>query len=438
MKAYYIKDILNKVEPGQEVEILGWIASKRDIGGIIFLDLVDSTGKIQAVVRKDIDFEVFTKVKGVIPESSVKVRGTVKNSNTSKEVLIQEIEIVGDVLLEVTPRPRSLSNIFHPKFADLILTKRHLYLRNEKLMAVLRFRYELVEIIREWFRKEGFVEIHAPILTQLSLYDDSALFDLEFFGEKVFLTHCVAFYLESAVHAFERVYSISPSFRAEKSRGRRHLAEFWQVKAEIAFADLDDIIDFAENMISYVMKRVVTETRELLGILDVRIDVGALTKTPYPRISYSDALAQLRAMGVEKEWGRSLSDSDVATLSKAFDTPFWVTGNPRSIEPFPYRIDPSNPQVAKVADLIATDGFGELLGVAEKIWEMGELCERMEEKGKDTDRRYEWYRELRQFGSVPHSGLGMGIERMVRWLLRLNHVRDAIAFPRLFGRVPNP
>jgi asparaginyl-tRNA synthetase len=305
-------------------------------------------------------------------------------------------------------------------------------------MAIIKFRYELIEIIRQWFRKEGFVEIHAPILTQLPLYDDDTLFSLNFFGQKVFLTQCVAFYLESAVHAFERVYSISPSFRAEKSKGRKHLAEFWHVKAEIAFADLEEIINFVENMLSYVIRKIWVEAKELMEILEIRTDLSILTKIPYPRITYSDALIRLRAMGIEREWGRSLTDNDLSSLSKTFDTPFWITGNPRNIEPFPYKIDPANTHIVKVADLIAPDGFGELCGVAEKIWKIHELDERMKEKGKDTDKRYEWYRELRQFGSVPHSGFGIGIERMIRWLLRLNHVRDAIPFPRLFGRMPNP
>lgn len=440
MKVCYIKDIFDRIQVGQEVEILAWVVFKRDMGGAIFLDLVDSSGKIQAVISKSAESSVFLKAKEITPESSIRVKGVIKFKplKSGVEVEVREIEVIGNVSLQVAPRPRSSFNIFHQRYVDLILTKRHLYLRSEKLMAVLKFRHMFIEIFRDWFRKEGFMEIHAPMLTQLPLYDDDTLFALEFFGEKVFLTQCVAFYLESAVHAFEKVYSINPSFRGEKSRGKRYLAEFWHVKAEIAFADLEDIIAFTENTISYLIQRIVVESRNELQILEADIDVNRLTKIPYPRITYSEALERLKAVGVRKEWGKSLSDNNVADLSKAFDTPFWITGNPRSIEPFPYQIDPSNSQVTKTADLIATDGFGELLGVAEKIWQIDELLKRMKEKGKDAEGRYKWYCELRQFGSAPHSGFGMGVERVIRWLLRLHHVRDAIPFPRLFERLPNP
>ncbi|PIV19954.1 MAG: hypothetical protein COZ69_04385 [Deltaproteobacteria bacterium CG_4_8_14_3_um_filter_45_9] len=438
MKSYYIKDIFDKMEVGQIVEILGWVASKRNMGKIVFLDLADSTGKIQATVSKGIDSNIFLKARELAPESSVRVEGVVKKLRKSKEIEVKVIELICDASPHVVPQPRSSFDIFDKKLVDLILTKRHLYLRNERLMAVLKFRHKLIEIFREWFRKEGFIEIHAPILTQLPLYDDDTLFSLDFFGERIFLTQCVAFYLESAVCAFEKVYNINPSFRAEKSRGKRYLAEFWHIKAEIAFADFNDIIAFTEGMISYVIRRIRAESKDELKILKVDIEESRLTKTPYPRITYDEALNSLKAMNTIKEWGKSLSDMDVSSLSKAFDTPFWVTGNPRRIEAFPYKIDPSNTQLTKTADLIATEGFGELLGVAEKIWQRNELLERMKEKGKDSDERYRWYLELRQFGSIPHSGFGMGIERLIRWLLRLGHVRDAIPFPRLFRRHPNP
>ncbi len=439
MKSCYIKDLLRKRPVGQEVEILGWIASKRDMGRVIFLDLTDSSGKIQTTVNQETGSAPFLIAKKITPESSVRVKGTTKFGPSSiPEIEVKEIEVIGDTSLQVTPQPRSHFDIFDQRFVDLILAKRHLYLRNEKLMAVLKFRHLLVKALREWFCKQDFIEIHAPILTQVPLYQDTTLFELEFFTEKVFLTQCVAFYLESAIHAFEKVYNISPSFRAEKSKDKRHLAEFWHVKAEIAFSDLKGIMTFAENMISYVVRKIVIESRSEIGIIGANIDTERLTNVPYPRITYDEALDRLKAMDKEKRWGKSLSGSDLASLSEAFDTPFWITGNPRNIEPFPYKIDSSNPRVSKTADLIAPDGFGELLGVAEKIWRLDELLQRMKEKGKEIDERYKWYCELREFGSIPHCGLGMGIERVIRWLLKLRHVRDAIPFPRMYGRSPNP
>jgi asparaginyl-tRNA synthetase len=439
MKKLYVSDLLKGTETGQEIELLGWIRSKRSFGSVIFLDLMDSTGIIQIVVSKDAGPSVFRKAEGIAPESSVRIKGVVTHGSREgkKEIEAKEIEIIGNVLLSVSPRPRTNFDIFDSRFANISMGKRHLYLRNEKLMAVFRFRHMLMGIIHAWFNEQDFIEINAPVLTQLLLYEDNTAFDLNFFGNKVFLTQCVAFYLESAVHAFEKVYSIGPSFRAEESRGRRHLAEFWHVKAEIAFAGLEDIVCFTESMISYIIHRSMDEGRKELKILRVTADLGRLATVPYPRITYDEALERLSRRGLKAEWGKSLGAEEEADLSQEFDTPFWVTGLPCSIEAFPYVIDPSNPRVTKTADLIAPEGFGEILGVAEKIWQPDELLERMKEKGKDIG-RYDWYYELRQLGSVPHSGFGMGVERIIRWLLRLNHVRDAIPFPRLFRRAPYP
>jgi len=440
MKTLYVNEVKTRSEVKQDIELLGWICSKREHGSVIFFDLQDSTGSIQVVVSKDIAANAFGVAQRIVPESSVRVKGTLKPSEYSltPELEAHEIEIIGTASLNISPRPRAQFDIFAQRYTDLSLRKRHLYLRNDKLMAVLIFRHKFLGMVHDWFRKQGFIEINAPILTQLPLYDEGTAFALDFGGDKVFLTQCVAFYLESAVHAFEKVYNIGPSFRAEESTGKRHLAEYWHVKAEIAFADLEDIICFAEGMISHILHSCASVSRKELASLNGVTDIGMLVKTPYPRITYEEALRELKKKGVEVEWGKSLSSKAEAVLSQEFVTPFWVTGLPRSIEPFPYVVDPSDPQVTKTADLIAPEGFGELLGVAEKIWKPDELLERMREKGKDKDSRYDWYCELRQYGSVPHSGLGMGVERCIRWLLRLSHVRDAIPFPRLLRRTPYP
>ncbi len=437
MKVYYIKDVLEKSK-GEDVEILGWVASKRELAKVIFLDLVDSSGSIQAVITAGSD--LFFKVKEIVCESSVRVKGKLKSGERNAiEVEVEDIEVLGNVLSRVTPSPRSNFNIFERRFVQQFLSRRHLYLRNQKLMAVVKFRHIFFEIMRDWFREEGFIEFHAPILTELLLYDDrSSAFSLTFFDREVFLTQCTAFYLESAVHAFEKIYCINPSFRAEKSKGKRYLAEYWHIKSEIAFADIENIICFVENMISYLVRQSKERAKKELETLKIDIDVNKLTRIPYPRITYDKALERLQKVGIKKEWGKSLSDSDEMELCKEFNSPFWITGMPCVTEPFPYRVDSSNSKITKTADLVATDGFGELLGVAEKIWQPEEIIQRMKEKGKDVDGMYKWYLELRQFGSVPHSGFGMGVERMIRWLLRLNHVRDAIPFPRLFNRRPNP
>jgi asparaginyl-tRNA synthetase len=441
MKKLYINDILKNVDSEQEVEVLGWIAFKREHREMLFLDLVDSTGSIQIIVRReDASDDLFARAQGLTPESSVRIVGRISRSQKtgSIEIEARQIELIGDASLDISPRPRTHFDIFASKFADSTLKNRHLYLRNEKMMAALRVRHTLFGIVHHWFREQGFIEIHGPILAQVPLYDDKTAFSLDFFGSQVYLNQCVAFYLESAVHAFEKVYNIGPSFRAEESRSRRHLAEYWHVKAEIAFNDFQEIMDFAESMIAHIVKQIGTSSIDDLKILEAAIDADRLSSIPYPRITYQEAFEILSGAGLNLEWGESLGAEDIQVLSQRFSTPFWLTGIPRSVEPFPYEIDPIDPRTTKTADLIAPEGYGELLGIAEKIYDPDQLLARMKEKGRESDERYRWYYELRRYGSVPHSGLGMGVERVLRWLLKLNHVRNTIPFPRIFDRSPYP
>ncbi len=435
MKNTYIKDILTKPVQGKKIEIFGWIASKRKSSKICFLDLVDSTGKIQVTIPHESEY--YSKVKDIKPESSVKITGIIRLNNSKVELEMKELEMIGPVSIDISPKPRSNSHVFEKKHLDSFLSNRHLYIRNEKVMSVLKFRYILIEIIRKWFRTNNFIEVAAPILTQVALYDDeSSAFNLDFFGKKVFLTQCAAFHLESAVHAFEKVFFINPSFRAEKSKSKRHLAEYWHIKGEIAFADFEDIIQFVEKMFEYIITRIQIEAEEELNTLKINLDSKKLKKVPYARITYKEALERLKKSGVEKKYGKSLSERDEAVLGREFDSLFWITHMPCNIEPFPY-VKSDDSRVTKTADLIAPDGFGELLGVAEKIWKPEELLKNMKDHDKNND-RYRWYLELRQIGSIPHSGFGVGLERLIRWFLKLDHVRDAIPFPRMFGRNPNP
>jgi asparaginyl-tRNA synthetase len=436
MKTLYIKDLYEKKFIDKNVWISAWICSKRDIGEKIFIDLVDSTGKIQSVVNKGC--HAFNKAKKLKPESSVRVKGHVLSGRSRNEIIVEEIEQIGDALVIINPSPRSNFDFHRREYVNQILSNRHLYIRNEKMMAILRFRHKFIEILREWFRQENFIEFHAPILTELTLYETTSAFKIRFFDTDVFLTQCASFYLESAIQAFEKVYFINPSFRAESSTGKRYLAEYWHLKAEIAFADLDGIINFTEKMLSFLAVRLSKQAEDELEVLRVNIDEEKLSNIPYPHLTYENALEKLNNAGTRKKFGKSLNARDETILSKMFDSPFWLTGLPSSTQPFLYTIDPSNPKVSKSADLIATDGFGEVLGVAEKIWQIEALLKRMEEKGLDPNSKYKWVCELRKLGSVPHSGLGMGIERMIRWLLKLPHVRDAIPFPRLHKRLPYP
>jgi asparaginyl-tRNA synthetase len=287
--------------------------------------------------------------------------------------------------------------------------------------------------IRDWFNKNSFIEIDAPILTPIPLYDDGSAMGITVHDENVFLTQCVGYYLEAAVHAFERVYNMGPSFRGEESRSKRHLMEYWHIKAELAFGNREDIISLVEDITSYLTAKCYEDGEEIFKTLGVEMCMDGL-KTPFARISYEDAIGHLKDEGIDIEYGKGLGSKEEEILSKLYDGPFWVVGIPRCIEPFPYCIDQNDNRITMVADLIASNGYGELLGVAEKIHDFDMLIERMQEKNKHVDPRYDWVREVHQMGCVPHIAFGMGVERMIRWLLNITHVRDAMPFPRIFRR----
>lgn len=434
MKTVYVDDLLEQ-SPGIDVCMSGWVKSRRESGGIVFLDVCDSTGVIQSVCEENaLSPKLFDAIRHVPLESAVRVKGFLReHQNRQREIHVTEFTVIAEDTLRISPPPRKYVNIFDESMADHLLRNRHIYLRNPQVMAILRFRSSLMAFVREWFQRNRFLEIDAPILTAVPLYEDGSALKLDVHGESVFLTQCVGYYLEAAVHAFERVYNMGPSFRGEESRSRRHLMEYWHIKAEIAFAGLDDIIRLVEEVIQEVTNRCQNELADVPRTLGTSLCLDGLNP-PFPRIRYEDAVKRLQGRGFEIVFGKGLGSAEEAELSKDFQSPFWVTGIPRCIEPFPYVIDQDDPRITRVADLIASNGFGELLGVAEKISDPQMLAERMEEKGRLHDERYEWVRDVHRAGCVPHAAFGMGLERLIRWLLNIPHVRDAIPFPRTFRR----
>lgn len=442
MKEQYVSDILGKGEAGDKISLPCWIKNRRHHGNLVFLDVCDSTGTIQCVFNQSqLPGEVFEIAKHTPLESSVLVEGAVVVRGIVmtkvKEIQASSITVIGLATKEFSPRPHSDIDIFDPALADHLLRNRHLYLRNEKVMAILKFRHILMGVIHQWFRETGFIEITAPVLTPLPLYDDGTAISLNLHGDDVFLTQCVGFYLESAVHAFEKVYNIGPSFRGEESRSKRHLMEYWHIKAELAFGNLEDIISIVESLLNHVVVQCQDQCLEITSVLGTQLCTDGQFG-PFPRITYREAIVRLSQMGADIQFGGSLGSEEEELLSRDFKTPFWIVGIPRSIEPFPYVIDPDDLEVTRTADLIATNGFGELLGVAEKITDLPMLDERMGEKGKFGNQSYDWLRDLREYGCVPHIGFGMGVERYIRWLLDIPHVRDTIPFPRTFRRRVHP
>lgn len=434
MKTLYVRDLLQR-PPGVPVVLPCWLVDRRRSGGISFLDLADSTGRIQAVLetRKMGDAH-FEEVQRIALESAIEVSGILTtHANKPREISVHSVRLIGTVGIPMSPLPRSNFDVFDSKFADHLLSNRHIYLRNPKLMAVLRFRSLLMAEVRRWFEEKNFLEIDAPILTPVPLYDDRTAIGVSVDGQDIYMTQCVGYYLEAAVHAFERVYNMGPSFRGEESRSPRHLMEYHHIKAEIAFANLEDIIRLVEELIAHVTKACLEKAPDVAETLGIAMCLDGMN-APYERISYEDAVHHLKSTGRYIEFGKGLGGDEEVALSKLFKGPFWVTGVPRCVEPFPYCIDKNDTRITRVADLIASNGKGELLGVAEKIHDIGELDVRLAEKQKHEDPRYEWIREVHQVGCVPHAAFGMGVERFIRWLLNIPHVRDAIPFPRIFRR----
>jgi len=438
MKNVYISDILSR-SGNAAVVLQCWLSARRSVKKHIFLDVIDSTGMVQVVVERDqVPSELSTLADSIPLESAIEVTGDiVRHQNKPREISMKGLTVIGEAKLNLSPRPHEMFDIFDPAMANHLLKNRHLYLRNPKVMAILRFRSMMMSSVRAWFEQRGFLEIDAPILTPVPLYDDGSAMSLEVKDEKIFLTQCVGYYLEAAVHAFERVYNMGPSFRGEESRSPRHLMEYHHIKAEIAFADLEDMIRMVEDLIGHITQMAWKEGGPILSALGTTMCLDGL-QGPFERMSYEKAIEHLKTKGFDIEFGKGLGGDEERELSLLFKGPFWITGIPRVVEPFPYCIEASNPQVTRVADLIASNGFGELLGVAEKIHDLPTLDERMAEKGKYGDPRYEWVRDVHQYGCVPHAAFGMGVERMIRWILNIPHVRDAIPFPRIFRRAVYP
>lgn len=431
MKDLFVKDT-KKLKSGASVKLLGWVTRLNDLKDFIFLDLTDSTGTIQIVINKKKLKNNLNVIKKLALESSIQVTGLKKTRKKKIEIITSEIIVLSTPSAKYYPNPRGNFDIFSEKFNELLNEKRHIYIRSPKMIHILKMRHFTTDNIRQWFNSNKFIELTAPILTPTILYAEDTALKIKINHHNAFLTQCVGFYLEASVHALERVYNIGPSFRGQESHTKRHLMEYWHVKAEIAFADLEDIISSVEKLIYYLCKNSKKYDDENQKILGLKICLDGL-KIPYPRITYENAIKYLNKKGMKIKFGEHLGSKGELILSNKFkNTPFWIIGNPRTLEPFPYSLDPKDNRILKVADLIASKGYGEILGVAEKISDIDMLSERMKEKGKHNDKSYKWVYELHEFGSVPHAAMGMGLERIIRWLFNIPHVKYTIPFPRTF------
>jgi asparaginyl-tRNA synthetase len=409
------------------VTVRGWVYRLSKIGGVAFIGIRDGSGYIQVSLKRGEKPELFELVDKLNIEDVVAVRGVVvedKRAPGGLEIRAYELGVISKS--GVWPITRSAA-----KSPGFLFDKRHLWIRSPRVRSILKVRAEVCRLIREYMDMNGFVEFHAPIFVKSACEGGATLFPVDYFGDKVYLTQSAQLYQEAAIATFGRVYTLGPCFRAEKSRTRKHLTEFWQIECEIAFADLEEDMKILEDLVAYICKGVTERCRGELNTLGVDFEPPT---TPLPRITYTEALEIARSKGSETVWGEDFSSRDEVFISSRFDKPFFVTHYPASTRSFYHMLDPSDPRVTLSFDLIAPEGYGELATGGQRISDYDMLLKRIVEQNLPKE-EFSWYLELRMYGCPPHAGFGMGIERLVRWICRLPSVRMAIPFPRTPDRV---
>ena len=415
---------------GQEVRVRGWLYNRRSSGKLEFLILRDGTGYVQAVAfKKELPEEVFESCRRLTQESSIIISGSVRRDERSPwgyEIGLRDLETL-HIAQEYPIGPKEHGVAF-------LMDHRHLWLRSSMQHAVLRVRSEASLACREFLHSEGFTCVDSPILTPTSCEGTSTLFQTDYFDQKAFLSQSGQLYQEATCMAFGRSYCFGPTFRAEKSKTRRHLAEFWMLEPEMAYAGLDDAIDLAERLFCAVIERVLDRNREDLKRLERDTSVLEGVRAPFPRLTYDEALARLRERDVEVKWGEDFGGDEETALANLENHPIVVHRYPASIKPFYMQPDPEDPRLALNFDLMAPEGYGEIVGGSQRIHEESLLRERMQTHGLDES-IFRWYLDLRRFGTVPHSGFGLGIERLVGWFTGVPHLREAIPFPRTLNRL---
>ncbi len=416
---------------GREVQVQGWVYNMRSSGKILFIIVRDGTGIIQCIVEKSsVGEELFEEASQLTQESSLEITGTVKEDARAPggyELGVTGIKIIQ--LAEnypITPKEHG---------TPFLMDNRHLWLRSSRQNAILKIRAGLVRFIREFFDNRGFINCDTPIFTPNACEGTTTLFETEYFGDKAYLTQSGQLYNEATAAAFRKVYCFGPTFRAEKAKTRRHLIEFWMVEPEIAFADLEDIMQLAEDFIVEIVGRSLESYRDLLVDVLER-DVSHLEKVqpPFPRISYDEAAEILKRSKTGFEYGGDFGGLDETTLSKDHDRPFFVHRFPAAIKAFYMQPDPDNADLTLSVDLLAPEGYGEIIGGGQRIHDP-DLLERRLEEHKLPRKAFQWYIDLRRFGTFPHSGFGLGVERTLAYICGIKHVRETIAFPRLLNRL---
>ncbi|MGA2881039.1 MAG: asparagine--tRNA ligase [Bryobacteraceae bacterium] len=418
---------------GEPVEIAGWLYNLRKSGKIVFPLLRDGTGTMQAVaVKANLDEATFESLKGLTQESSLILRGKVRPEQRAPGGF--EMDVEGAEIVQRIPESDPYPITPKEHGVDFLMDHRHLWLRSKRQHAAIRVRHEVIKAVRDYFDTHGFTLVDTPIFTPAACEGTSTLFEVNYFeDEKAYLTQSGQLYNEADAMAFGKVYCFGPTFRAEKSKTRRHLTEFWMVEPEMAYATLDDVKRVGEELVVYVVGRVLENRRAELAELERDTSKLESVRSPFPRMSYEDAVVELQKKGSEIQWGGDFGNTDETLITEGLDRPLIVDRFPTEIKAFYFEPDPNRPELALGVDFIAPEGYGEIIGGGQRIHNLDLLLKRLEEHNLPRE-AFDWYVDLRKFGSVPHAGFGMGIERFVAWMCGLEHIRETIAFPRMLYR----
>ncbi len=425
-----VRKILAGNADSTRVKLRGWLHNRRSSGGILFLIIRDGTGFLQCTAKKDQLGEKFSEIEALPLESTVEVEGEIVRDPRAPRGY--ELRITDLLVLHRSHEDFPIAKKYHgPEF---LLDNRHFWIRSKKMQTILRVRALVIDESRRWLKEHGYLEVQVPILVSAAVEGGSTLFEVKYFDEKAYLTQSWQLYAEAMIASLGKIYTLAPSFRAEKSKTRRHLTEYWHLELEEPWLDLEGLIKVEEGLLLHICHEVAAQVPEELKELGRDPDELTALKAPLPTITYDRAVDLIRKSDSSFEWGTDLGYNQEKILTKDFTTPFFVTHYPKGVKAFYHMPDPKRPEVTLSVDLLAPEGYGEITGGGQRIHDYEQLMQRINEEHLNPE-DYSWYLDLRKYGTVPHSGFGMGIERTLTWICKLRHIRDATAFPRLINRI---